>query len=337
MFVRSFIVALIFGLASATQAQDACVRGLFGRIISCPTCPTTPYNNRYNGPFESHPAYVKVTGQFGGSGCCVWSDESRSVVVTAAHVIGRNGTATVCPVEGGGCYKATVNGINHHTDACVLVVDSKLPGVIPLAETDPAIGTMCKAIGLKSPMREWDAEYKNRGDWSGMTIKGDSGGPILYNNTVVGTIETTLTTGPTASEIWPYMPDWTKQKQPEDYIPDMIEIPLPEPEPAEIDYDKITDLLYERIKNDASFRGPAGPPGPSGLPGAPGAPGRDAEIDIDLIVSKVVEKIEIKQPEIDYGILADEISKRIQVPTTEPVPEPKKLPMPTYWEIIPRK
>ncbi len=58
--------------------------------------------------------------------------------------------------------------------------------------------------------------------------------------------------------------------------------PMPDPAPeikVEIDYNKVADLVLERMKAEPErFRGPAGPPGdpgPAGPPGTPGDPGSD--------------------------------------------------------------
>tara|TARA_R100000808_G_C2109767_1_gene124214 strand:- start:617 stop:889 length:273 start_codon:yes stop_codon:yes gene_type:complete len=53
-----------------------------------------------------------------------------------------------------------------------------------------------------------------------------------------------------------------------------------------VDYDKLAEIVIEKIAADSRFRGPAGK---DGTPGKNGAPGKSIELDLDQL-SKEIDK-----------------------------------------------
>jgi hypothetical protein len=93
--------------------------------------------------------------------------------------------------------------------------------------------------------------------------------------------------------------------------PPTAEPPAKRPEPkaeasppaATVDAEKLAESLVDKLANDPRFRGPkgdAGDRGEAGPPGPAGPAGKDAVIDEDVLVAKVLAKI-------DYSAIASQV------------------------------
>ena len=110
-------------------------------VGGCPACPAA-------GLGTIRDAVVRVNcGNGSGSGTVVWSEGGRSVILTAAHVLG---TGTDPRVRGNGrWHKAEVLGRDDAADLAVLLVAADLPA-IKVAEADPREGDDVLMVGVTS-------------------------------------------------------------------------------------------------------------------------------------------------------------------------------------------
>ena len=107
----------------------------------CPACPAADLG-------KIRDAVVRVScGNGSGSGTVIWSEGGRSVILTAAHVLG---TGTDPRVRGNGrWHKAEVLGRDDAADLAVLLVATELPAV-KVAEADPREGDDVLMVGVTS-------------------------------------------------------------------------------------------------------------------------------------------------------------------------------------------
>lgn len=137
-------------------------------------------------------ALVRVRcGSAQGSGTVIWSDGSRSVVLTAAHVVAGGGELSV---RGEGkTYPAQLLGRDDTADLAALVVSAKLPAV-RVAIADPADGADVLLVGMTSLWSK--GKIDRREEWRGgetyllgagyESDSGDSGGGVFVGADLVG-------------------------------------------------------------------------------------------------------------------------------------------------------
>ena len=154
----------------------------------CGACPCGPVARA----FDPRDSLVRVRcGTDSGSGTVVWSERGQSVILTAAHVLGRGGDVAV---RGAGqWHRASVLASDDAADLAALLVQTDLPAA-RVSANDPIIGTHVTMIGVTSlwskgtiATRESDgakyllesdpaAEYSDSGDSGGATTAGFAAG-----------------------------------------------------------------------------------------------------------------------------------------------------------------
>ena len=263
-------------------------------------------------PAEHHNAVVKVETKTGaGTGAIFDKSGSKVLIISAAHVIGRESTGTIQNSQGKAQF--TVVGRNDALDVCFLLAD--LPNVatitfIPLElKGTSAAGQKVEVLGLGGPEDKlrhfWttiDSVTSNNLELKGYVTEGDSGGPIISRGKIIGVVTGGMHVLPTTSGFNLVGPIFTSNsnalqitytqcgvggcfpnngggyyQQPEwtQPIPQPpYQPPIVQPQPCECDYDKIVTLLIQRIKVDVELQLLLkGQPGIPGEPGTPGTPG----------------------------------------------------------------
>ena len=141
-------------------------------------------------------------GDVMGSGTLIGSDGHIGVVLTAAHVVKRSRTVPVVwPI--GHCALGEVLAVDSHSDlAAILVAPPLGAAAIELANAAelPSPGEQVELAGYGGgALRRWTARvhgykriHRQHGPWivtdAGLPVIGDSGGPILYRQRLVGVI-----------------------------------------------------------------------------------------------------------------------------------------------------
>jgi len=134
---------------------------------------------------------VVVPGQIvRGSGTLV----TPTLVLSAAHVFKRRGPTTVW--FGQQRRSATVLLANADFDVALLRLASAPTGIapIPIASTPPPIGAKVEVWGrdrsfdgtVVSAMGSPGIDFGVQGRYGQVTVPGDSGGAVIFNNTLVG-------------------------------------------------------------------------------------------------------------------------------------------------------
>lgn len=148
-------------------------------------------------PAPHHSAAVVVTCKSGASGSGVLADLGGvRGVLTAAHVVkGESRGVRVAWQDG---HEATGDATLDKTGADFALIDCDRPGWVALEVGDPVdYGAEVEFLGFGHPQRSfrrWSAkrlktEWSGIADYSGHTVPGDSGGPILdQQHRVVGLI-----------------------------------------------------------------------------------------------------------------------------------------------------
>jgi len=297
-----------------------------------------------------------------GSGVLVWSDGKRGFVLTANHSVPNN-DPVLCHWPSGKRY-GTVARRDTAADIAMIMLDD-VPRdaiVVPVdMGSTPKPGGYVEICGYGAQVSDirtfWglirtDTTYDVQIVANAYIVHGDSGGPMLQRDRVVGvalggTREKAVqtTNGPIAiiypacgcgpgpirrmlrcmfrnrcmPRVYPVIPIPVQQcapmgapvpmlvpsqQRPQTIINNNVPQPLqplptkqpeqkPDPKPdgpvtaeIEIDYNKLADLVYERMANNPEhFRGPPGEKGDNGNPG--GTP----EIDYAVLSDRIYEKI----------------------------------------------
>jgi hypothetical protein len=148
-------------------------------------------------PADYHSAVVKVkSGQAGGSGCYV-RHKDLSFVLTAAHVT-RSKTATVTfqdgrQFTGTTTYDRGYSPRERHINDIAAILIGEVEGITPVPIADGNLYPAFEVCGFGGPshdFRHFEARVTERGQslvtGNGKVTNGDSGGPWIYNGTVVG-------------------------------------------------------------------------------------------------------------------------------------------------------
>lgn len=156
-------------------------------------------------------AIVKVfSGGAGGSGTLVYADEEKGYVVTCKHVVGNNRTAKAVFING---YESSgpVLGRGQYYDTAIFRIKPPIPCIyIPISKTWPENGEevdifgyggqynqnikTIKIMGWSSKVRSYKpfragSDYGHRIQLDPLAMSGDSGGPVLHDDLLVGIVE----------------------------------------------------------------------------------------------------------------------------------------------------
>lgn len=276
----------------------------------CPDgkCPTSGWRAP---AIKNNPAVVRVFVKEGngpraiGSGVVFRQRGKVAYVLTAAHVIRDRIKNGVTVWTGKQLYQATVLACNETWDVAILrIADPKIKPLI-LADNPPRPGDSveCSGLGQNGTFRYFQGpvtQYVSPGkqhpfEWievRAVVRQGDSGGPIVNKKgRIVGLItgsDHSITVGPclprirkivdglfgrkpsAAPLLRPVRPPLRPAPRP---VKPVRELPSSTPLPAEINYNKLAEIILSKINPD-DFRGPVGPVGPPGTTGARGEPGK---------------------------------------------------------------
>tara|TARA_R100001594_G_scaffold29299_4_gene54779 strand:+ start:5610 stop:6656 length:1047 start_codon:yes stop_codon:yes gene_type:complete len=268
---------------------------------------------------EHQAAAVRLRcGASGGSGVCVWSNGDTVVVLTAAHVVDPP-MATTIHWQDGRTVQAKIIGIDRRNDIAVLQANFKgKVTTIPVAAQSPPEGARIEILGFGGPrtsLRRFLGKVIKTGDRvesQAYLLSGDSGAAMVYRGTVVGIISG----GPYLSEgvidargqRWPLVhpaggsgcrpiaslvgrcapfcfPERSSASS--DAYPDSPDNP-PGPVRDAVDYERLAEVLIEKIAADERFRGAPGKDGVNGKPGKDSAP---LELDLDDLSREVDKRL----------------------------------------------
>ena len=152
-------------------------------------------------------AVVKVqAGQNGGTGTLFWQNEEKTVgyVITCKHVLGNNSVA-LARWRNGYSGSGRVLGLGVQHDTGIFVVDPPEHAVaIPIARDFAPQGVTVEAFGYGGQygipissikLLKWSSEVIGYNRSTKLIMlkpnakSGDSGGPIIYNNEIVGLVQ----------------------------------------------------------------------------------------------------------------------------------------------------
>jgi hypothetical protein len=264
-----------------------------------------------------------------GSGCYL----GERLVLTASHVFRGEGSRATVLFRSGDSIGGVLVKDSPALDSALIELDGEPTKRLPAIKiaSSLAMGDPCyrSGWGYKDQVSFSPATVKRfvGGDsWFHLTTRaydGDSGGPVfLADGSLAGNIWGTTETCATAVRCRPLraflggflarLDDWKRRTlQGVVGLPGCPPAPAPRPGPpptCQIDYDKLAELVYQRMLADDRFRGPAGPQGPPGRdgtgtsgpaggPGPPGPAGPQGEPG--------------EAPPLDYDELTVEVQKRL--------------------------
>ncbi len=194
----------------------------------------------------------------------------------------RHWTATVVSNDGRDLHTDTKSGAlsGDSGGPCLYHVDGKGPAIIGIIEGSP----QAYSIGLNIQGGDWKCHtpirITQRSQIEKLVVQcfGGSCGPQQYAQPYQQQQQSPIEYVPPSTPI--QRPDITPIQQPD------IPIIVPEPEPVEIDYEKLADKLLEKMATDGRFVGTPGKDG-VGIQGPPGANGQNAVVDIAAIVDQL--------------------------------------------------
>lgn len=156
-----------------------------------------------------HAAVVEVrAGNAGGTGCLVWSDGKRGIVLTAAHVVEGQQIAKATWKTGYQSAGKIAGRYSTQDVACFEVVPPADAVVVPVCPDPQPLGTQGEACGFGGPdgkLRSFHVKAidgtGDRTTWQGVVISGDSGGPIFVTIDGQPYVAGTIIGGPNTSTI----------------------------------------------------------------------------------------------------------------------------------------
>lgn len=170
----------------------------------CPACPSTLKKDIA----KVRDSVVRVRrGNASGSGTVIWSEDGRSVVLTAAHVVAA-GDGDVTVRGEGKTHAARILGRDDSADLAALLVTAELPAVA-VSDADPAAGSEVLMVGLTSIWsagkigRGYQLEGRDVWELSYESDYGDSGAGVFLRGELCGVHCGKVGSTPTAAGV-PY-------------------------------------------------------------------------------------------------------------------------------------